>query len=197
MVEQPTLLANTLIIIGEGFWVFSIAAQLLKVRRTRNTKGLAPVTQTLNTAGTVAWATYFAINQLWFPFSTNVTMFFLGAATLAYTLSDKKKFARGVVAILIIAPATSFMLVKYPAAGGWIGMIYNLLAGLPWLIRVIRRKKVSGISERGMFFAYGAMLSVLSYGLIIHSWPLIIGCATGLIQQSIIATYYYRHRHHD
>lgn len=197
MVEQPSLIANILIIIGEGFWVVSAAAQLRKLHRTHNPKGLSPITQTLNTAGFTGWATYFALNSLWFPFTTNIMMIFLTVATLAYTLSDRKKFARGLVAIFIIAPITIYMLLNYPGAGGWMGVVYNFIAGLPWLIRVVTRKKVSGISERGLYFSFVAMICVLSYGIIINSWPLIVGGITNFVLSSIILIYYYRYRHHD
>ncbi len=196
MIDHPSLLVNILIIVGEGFWVFSISAQLIKLVRTRNPRGLSAITQTLNTAGTVAWAVYFLINHLWFPFSTNVIMFFLGVITLGYILSNRKQFAKGLIAIAIIAPFTSYLLIKNPAAGGWIGMIYNWIAGTPWLLRILRHKKVSGLSEHGIYFALGAMLCVLAYGIIIHSWPLIAGCAQGLFYELIVLRYYYRHRHH-
>lgn len=197
MVEQPSLIANILIIIGEGFWVVSAAAQLRKLHRTHNPKGLSPITQTLNAAGQTGWATYFALNALWFPFTTNVILFILTVATLAYTLSDRKKFTRGIIAILIIAPITIYALLSYPGVAGWMGMTYNLIAGLPWLLRVLIHKKVSGISERALYATFVALICVLSYGIIINAGPLIIGCATGLLQSSIILIYYYRYRHHD
>lgn len=197
MVEQPSLLANILIIIGEGFWVVSISAQLLKLHRTRNTHGLAPVSQTLHTAGNVGWAAYFAIHNLWFPFTTNVIMFFLSVATLGYTLSDRKKFATGITAIIIVAPVTTYALIKYPASGGWIGMTYNFIAGTPFIYRIIKRKKTSGLSEHGIYFALIAMLCTFAYALIIHSWPLIIGCAQGLVYEAIVIRYYYRYRHQN
>jgi uncharacterized protein with PQ loop repeat len=197
MIQHPSLLVNILIVVGESFWVFSASAQLRRLVKTRNTRGLAPVSQTLNTAGMVAWATYFALNNLWFPFSTNVIMFFISAATLGYTLADHKKFAKGLLAIAIVAPVTSYALLTYPNLGGWIGMSYNWVAGTPWLYRVIKRRKVSGISEHGMYFALGAMLCVLTYGLIIHSLPLIVGCIQGLTYEFIVMRFYYRHRRYD
>jgi len=196
MINHPSLLVNVLIVVGEGFWVFSIAAQLIKLYRTRNTRGLSPVSQTLNGAGNVAWATYFSVNHLWFPFTTNVIMLGLVTATLGYTLSDRKKFGQGLVTIAVVGPLTSYLLLTHPASGGWIGMGYNWIAGTPWLARIIRRKKVSGISERGMYFAFGAMFCVLSYGLIINSHPLVVGCLQGLVYESVALKFYYRHRHH-
>lgn len=196
MINHPSLLVNVLIVVGEGFWVFSIGAQLVKLYRTRNTRGLSPLSQTLNAAGSVAWATYFALNHLWYPLVTNIIIVILGTVVLGYTLSDRKKFGQGLVAIAIVGPLTSYLLITHPGAGGWIGMSYNWIAGTPWLAKVIKHKKVSGISERSMFFAVGAMLCVLSYGLIIHSWPLITGCIQGLIYESIVLKFYYRHRSH-
>ncbi|HUY85236.1 MAG TPA: PQ-loop domain-containing transporter [Candidatus Dormibacteraeota bacterium] len=196
MINHPSLLVNVLIVVGEGFWVFSTATQLIQLYRTRNTRGLSPPSQTLYAAGSVAWATYFAVNHLWYPFVTNIIIIFLGTAVLGYTLSNRKKFGQGLTAIAVVGPVTSYLLIAHPGAGGWLGMSYNWIAGTPWLFRVIRRKKVSGISENSMYFALGAMICVLSYGLIIHSWPLITGCIQGLIYESIMLKFYYRHRRH-
>ena len=196
MINHPSLLVNVLIVVGEGFWVFSTATQLIQLYRTRNTRGLSPPSQTLYAAGSVAWATYFAVNHLWYPFVTNIIIIFLGTAVLGYTLSNRKKFGQGLTAIAVVGPVTSYLLIAHPGAGGWLCMSYNWIAGTPWLFRVIRRKKVSGISENSMYFALGAMICVLSYGLIIHSWPLITGCIQGLIYESIMLKFYYRHRRH-
>ena len=196
MINHPSLLVNVLIVIGEGFWVFSAAAQLGRVYRTRNTRGLSPPSQTLNAAGSVAWATYFALNHLWYPVVTNIIMIFLGTATLGYTLSNRKKFAQGLISIAIVGPVTSYLLIVHPGAGGWIGMAYNWIAGTPWLIKVVRGKKVSGISERSILFALGAMSCVLAYGIIIRSWPLIVGCIQGFAYELTVLKYYYRHRSH-
>src|SRR4051794_14844587 len=102
MLVHPSLLVNILILLGVGFWVCSIAAQLIKLRRTRNTRGLSAPSQILNTAGNIAWATYFGINHLWYPFATNVTMFFLGTAALGYILSNRKQFGKGMLTIAIV-----------------------------------------------------------------------------------------------
>lgn len=42
----------------------------------------------------------------------------------------------------------------------------------------------------------GAMLFVLSYGLLIHSLPLVTGCIQGLIYAAVIIGHYYRYRKH-
>jgi hypothetical protein len=121
-------------------------------------------------------------------------MLFLGTATLAYTLSNRKQFSKGLATIATIGPLTSYLLITHPALGGWIGMAYNWIAGTPWLLRIVKRKRVSGLSEKGIFFALGAMSCVLAYGLIIHSWPLITGCIQGFTYELIVMKYYYRHR---
>ncbi len=197
MVAQPSLIVNTLIVIGEGFWVLSATAQLRRLMRTRNVKGLSAVTTTLNTAGNVGWLTYFALNHLWFPVVTNVMILVLSVAILGFILSSRRQFVRGLAAIVIIGPLTSYVLVVHPAAGGWLGMAFNWLAGTPQLAKIMRRRKVSGLSERALYFALGAMLCVLTYGLIIHSLPLVAGCIQGLIYMALTLTYYYRHRKHD
>jgi len=196
MIIQPTPLENLLIVVGEGAWVFSAAAQLRRLIKTRNTHGLSAVSQTLNAAGNVGWCTYFALNHLWFPFVTNIMVLLLAVAIVGYILSNRKQFIRGLVTIAIVGPLTSYMLIHNPGAGGWIGAGYNWLAGTPQLARIIHRKKVSGLSEKGLFFALGALLFALSYGLLIHSAPLVAGCSQGLIYMWITMTYYYRYRHH-
>lgn len=196
MLTHPSLAVNLLIIVGEGFWVLSAAAQLRRLVRTRNTRGLSAPSQTLNAAGNIAWCTYFALNHLWYPFVTNVMVISLTIVILGYTLSNRKQFFRGLTTIVIVGPLTSYGLLHFPAEAGWFGMAYNWMASTPQLVRIVGRKKVSGLSQRSLFFATGAMLFVLSYALIIHSLPLITGCLIGLTYEGIIFRYYYRYRKH-
>jgi uncharacterized protein with PQ loop repeat len=193
MITPPSLATNALIVTGESFWIFSISAQLRRLIKTRNTQGLSAPTQTLNTAGNVSWATYFTVNHLWFPFFTNVTLFFLGATTLGYILSNRRQFAKGLLAILIVAPVTSYALVRYPAAGGWIGMVYNWIASTPWLYKVVTSKKVTGLSKQSLYFGLGASLCVFVYGVIIRAWPLLAVGAQGFVYQLIILRFCYRY----
>lgn len=195
MINHPTLLVNVLIVAGEGFWVFSISAQLVRLAKTRNTHGLSAPAMALNTASCVAWTTYFFVNHLWFPVVSNVIMFFLGATTLAYILSNRRQFAKGMLAIAVIAPITSYALITHPGAGGWLGMAYNWVADTPWLYRVVKRKKVTGLSEYSIYLALSALTCVLAYALIINSWPLIFGCLQSYVYKLIILRFYYRYRH--
>jgi uncharacterized protein with PQ loop repeat len=196
MLAHPSLLVNGLIVVGEGFWVLSASAQLRRLIRTRNTRGLSAPSLTLNAAGNVAWCTYFALNHLWYPFVTNIMVITLTIAILGFTLSNRKQFVRGLITIAIVGPLTSYMLLRFPAEAGWVGMSYNWVASTQQLVRIVRRKKVSGLSEKGLYCAVGAMLFTLSYALIIHSRPLQVGCAIGLVYEYIILTYYYRYRKH-
>jgi uncharacterized protein with PQ loop repeat len=120
----------------------------------------------------------------------------LGAAILGYILLDKEKFLEGLLAILIIGPLTSYVLIHLPYDSGWLGMTYNWIAGTPWLIKVLRTKKVSGLSEKAFYFDIGAMTCTLTYGAIIHSEPLVVGCLQGLAYNAIVMRYYYHYRHH-
>lgn len=194
MVTQPSLLVNVLIVVGESSWIFGAEAQLRKLKRTHNARGLSALTQTLNTAGNIGWCTYFALNHLWFPFFTNIIFFILGVAILGYILLDREKFIKGLLAILIIGPITSYVLLRAPSDSGWLGVMYNWIAATPWLIKIIYTKKVSGISEKSLYYGICAMSCTLAYGLIIHSQPLVVGCLRGFIYTAVIMLYYYRYR---
>ncbi len=197
MVTQPSLIANSLIVMGEGFWVLSASAQLRRLVKTRNTKGLSPVSITLNAAGNLGWCTYFYLNHLWYPFVTNIFVFSIGIALLGFVLSNHKQFLKGIITIAIVGPITSYILFHSPSLAGWMGMLYNWIASTPELLLIVRKKKVSGISEKSLFFATGAMTLTVIYAFIIHSPPLIAGCLQGLIYMLVIFKYFYRHRHHD
>lgn len=194
MVAHPSLLVNVLIVVGESAWVIGDAVQLRKLVKTHNARGLSAISQTLNTAGTIGWCTYFALNHLWFPFFTNIVFFMVGVSILGYILLDKEKFLKGLLAILIIGPITSYTLLQMPDSSGWLGVIYNSIAATPWLIKVIGAKKVSGIAEKTFYFDIGAMICTLTYGAIIHSEPLIVGCLRGLVYTAIVMRYYYKYR---
>jgi hypothetical protein len=133
MIVQPTLIENALIVIGESAWVLSAAAQLRRLVKTRNTRGLSAPSQTLNAAGNIGWCTYFALNHLWFPFVTNIVVVTLTIAILGFTLANRKQFVRGLLTIAIVGPLTSFVLFHFPAQSGWLGMSYNWLAATPQL----------------------------------------------------------------
>jgi hypothetical protein len=197
MLTHPSLLVNALIVVGESFWILSATAQLRRLIKTGNTRGLSAPGQTLNAAGNIGWSTYFALNHLWFPFVTNIVVLAITIALLGYTLSHRRQFVRGLVSIAIVGPLTSFALIRFPSESGWFGMAYNWAAATPELALVTLKRKVSGISDKGLYFAVGAMLFVLAYGLLIHSVPLVAGCIQGLIYAAIVITYYYRYRKHD
>ncbi|HVA11046.1 MAG TPA: hypothetical protein VNG32_02665 [Candidatus Dormibacteraeota bacterium] len=197
MLVHPSLLVNALIVGGEGFWVVSGATQLRRLAKTRNTRGLSALTLTLNGAGNIAWCTYFASNHLWYPFATNVLVIILNVALLGYTLSNRKQFVRGLVAIAVFGPLTSYALLRFPAESGWFGMAYNWVAATPQLARIVHRKKVSGLSERSLYWAMAAMLLTLAYGLLIHSRPLVAASIRGILYNFVIFIYYYRYRRHD
>ena len=196
MVTQPALLVNALIVVGEGFWVLSAAFQLRRLVTTRNTRGLSAPSQTLNAAGNIAWCTYFGLHHLWYPFVTNILVIILTITILGFTLSNRKQFVKGLLTIAFVGPITSYALFHFPSQSGWFGMIFNWVAATPQLTRIVRKKKVSGLSQRGLYFAIGAMCFTLSYAVIIHSLPLITGCSIGLVYAFIIMTYYYRYRRH-
>ncbi|HEY4964524.1 MAG TPA: PQ-loop domain-containing transporter [Candidatus Saccharimonadales bacterium] len=191
------IIENTLIILGEGFWLLSNASQLHKLFKTRNAKGLSAVSQTLNAAGNAAWITYFASHKLWVPVLTNLSMMILTTIVLGYTLGNRKQFIRGIITIVILAPITSYVIIKYPLASGWLAVIYNTIAASPQLIKIVVNKRVSGISEKSFFFSLGAMLCTLIYAVMIGSLPLICGVSIGFIFLIIVMSYYYRYRKHD
>jgi uncharacterized protein with PQ loop repeat len=191
---SPSLLENLLILIGESFWVFAIATQLHKLIRTRDPKGLSPITQTLNAAGNIAWITYFAANSLWFPVATNIILLVLSLGVLYFILADRTLYKRALGAILVIAPLTSAILIYFPDWSGWLGVAYNAIAATPWLIHVLRTTKLSGISIHALWLDQVAMGCTLAYALLIGSVPLTVGCAQGLLYTWIITYRTYRYR---
>lgn len=188
------IIQNALILTGESFWLFSVAAQLIKLHRTRDVRGLYPPTVVLNASGNIAWATYFVLNSLWFPFGANVAMLLLEIGVLYYLLFNRKTFLTGLLAIAAIGPLTAYVLFNFSFLSGWMGMVYNLIAATPWLIHVVTTKRVSGLSEHGLWLGVGAMICTFIYGVLIGSAPLITGCVQGILYSAVIVTYYYRYR---
>jgi uncharacterized protein with PQ loop repeat len=190
-----TIIENIFLIIGESFWFISGFTQLKHLIKTRDTHGLSAVSTTLNSAAGIAWIVYFIHIQLWFPVLTNIAVCSIGITTLGYILSNRRLFSKGLLAIAIIAPITSYALVTYPAAAGWLAMVYNWIANTPQLYRVVSRRKVTGLSERALFATWVAMTCVLIYGSMIQSMPLVVGSLIGMTYEAIIMRYYYRYRH--
>jgi uncharacterized protein with PQ loop repeat len=179
-------LENILILVGESFWVVALVAQLGKLIRTRDTKGLSAPTQVLNAAGYVAWITYFVAQGLWFPVATNVISLGLVFGVLYFVLRNKNLYKRGILTIMVVAPITSYVIWSFPEYSGWLGAGYNAIAATPWLIHVLRTTKLSGISKHALWYDQIAMGCTLAYALIIGSAPLIVGCVQGFIFTWII-----------
>jgi uncharacterized protein with PQ loop repeat len=194
-VLTKSIIENVLIIAGEGFWVLSAFAQVKRLVRTKNRKGLSAPNQTLNAAGNIAWITYFSSRHLYVPVASNLALFLLTVTALFYTLGNKNQFKRGLLAIAVVGPLTSYLLLQYPSISGWVGAAYNFIASLPWVFHVVRTKKTSGISERSLMFTYGALTCVFIYSILIVSIPLVVNISAAFITTSIIARYYYRYRH--
>jgi len=192
-----TLIENTLLIVGESFWLFSAAAQLHHAMSKKTTRGLSAITTTLNAAANVGWMTYFTLRHLWLPVGTNLAMLLVGTTLLSFILShNRRQFHQGLLTILLVGPLTAYMLWRFPDASGWIGMVYNFIAGTPYLIKVIKTKRLSGVSGRALVFAWGAMTTILTYAILVDAPPLIAGCIQGMIYQVIITKYYLRYRRH-
>jgi uncharacterized protein with PQ loop repeat len=191
-----TVIENILIVLGESFWVFSAFAQLRRLLKTSDKLGLSPISQTANATGDIAWATYFASRHLWYPFATNIIIIALTILILGYTLTNKRQFSKGLLAIVIFGPTTSLLLLNFPHIAGWIGVLYNNIAAAPWLIHVIRTKKTSGISRHSLVWTYAAITFTFSYAILIISFPLMAGCLLGIFTTSIITRYYFRYHKH-
>ena len=189
-----TIIENILIIFAEAFWIISSFAQLKKLIKTRNTKGLYAPTVVLNGAGNIAWVSYFAIQQLWVPFSTNIVSFGLTAITLAYLLTNKKHFVKAIISIAIIGPLTAILIIRYPDFSGWTAMIFNTVASTPWLIHVIKTKRTSGISEGSLYFVLSAIVCTYIYAIMTSAVPLIAGCIQNFSYLMVITWYYYKYR---
>ena len=190
-----TIIENILILLGESFWVWSCYSQLSKLIRTKDKRGLSSVNMTLNTAANMAWVVYFASNKLWVGFFSNTLMFFMTGLMVILLVSTKKQRYSELLSVLLLGPFTAYLIVVYPELAGWVGVIFNIIAATPWLVHVLKTKKTSGISERALFLALGAMLSTLIYGLLIGSGPLVVGTIIGLLYEATIMSYYYRYRH--
>ncbi|MDO8266112.1 MAG: hypothetical protein Q7T41_04190, partial [Candidatus Saccharibacteria bacterium] len=179
------LLKNSLIILSEGFWILSNWSQFRRIF-TRNNKGLSAPTQTLNAAGNIAWITYFSSKSLMVPTATNAINFFITLFTLAYVLGNKKQFFKGIIAIIVISPITSYLLISNPDISGWLAVAYNTIASTPWLFHVITTKKTSGISEKSLYLNVTATLLTATYAILIGSGPLILGTSLGMITTIVI-----------
>ncbi len=188
------IIETALIISAELFFISANLSQLIKLVRTRDRKGLSAINQTLNAAGNIAWATYFFSRQLFVPFTTNLTMLVITAIVLGFTLGNKTQLVRGIAAIAIIGPLTGSLIIYYPGISGWIGVVYNFIAILPWIVRIIKTKQTSGISARSLYLAIGAILCTLMYGILTNSIPLIVGTLIGLGLNLIVLRYYYTYR---
>lgn len=188
------IIQAALIIASEAFWVSSASAQLVRVIKTRDVHGLSAVTITLYAAGNVAWMTYFATLHLWLAFAGDMLILLVTVILLGYILRDRQLFYRGVASIAVIGPTAGLALIMFPASSGWIGVSLNVVAEIPQMYRIIRYKKVSGISVHSQLYAVGAIICTLAYGLMVHATPLVVGCAQGIVFISITLLYRYLYR---
>lgn len=190
---SQAILENVLILVGESFWIFSGIVQIMKLVRTRDPSGLSPTTNVLQAAANVAWITYFLSIQLWYPFATNFVLFTINAVILYFVLTDKKLFKRALLAIAIISPITSLILIQFPSLSGWLGVVYGVIASTPWLVHVLRTKKLRGISIKSLWLSQIALGCTLTYALLIGSLPLMTGCTLGLLNTWIITYRRYKY----
>ncbi len=190
---STSIIASILVVVSETFWISSGAAQLRKVVKTRDMRGLSAVTITLYAAGNIAWMTYFATLDLWLAFAGDSILFCLTVVLLGYVLGNKRQFYRGVITIIIVGPLGGAALVYWPLNSGWFGMGFNLIAVLPQLYRVIRVKKVSGISIHGLTYALAAIACTMTYGILVHAHVLTLACLQGTVIEGIFVYYYLRY----
>ncbi len=108
-----TIIVQTLLIgSSEAFWLSACFSQMMKVVRTRDTKGLSVITTTLYAAGNVAWMTYFFTEHLWLALAGDLLLFLMTIVTVAYMLGNRKQFYRALGSIVINLYAVSVTIAK-------------------------------------------------------------------------------------
>lgn len=190
---QQTL-ETILILASELFFISANASQLIKLIRTRNRKGLSAVNQSLNASGNAAWMTYFISIQRLLPTVTNAIMLLITVAMLAFTLADRTKFAKGIVAVIGIGGLISLSIIYFPQYAGWVGVLCNLAAMTPWVVHILHTKKTSGISDKYIFLSLGAIACNFTYAILIQSAPVLTGALIGIIGNLMVLFLYYKYR---
>ncbi|TXG77105.1 hypothetical protein E6P97_02385 [Patescibacteria group bacterium] len=192
---NQVILESTLILVAGLFFVAGNLAQLIRLIKTRDRKGLSAPNQALNASGNVAWIVYFITQHHALPVITNALMCITLIATLGFTLANKVIFIRSIAAVIFIGGGIAAAIITLPAYAGWIGVACNTIAMMPWIIRIIYTKKTSGLSERALYLGTGAILCSAAYAVLIESTPLLVGNLLGLIGNGIALRYCYTYRY--
>jgi hypothetical protein len=69
-------------------------------------------------------------------------MLVITSLILGFTLANKIQFIKGLVAIAIVGPLTGILILSFPHISGWIGVGYNFIAMMPWIIHILKTKKL-------------------------------------------------------
>jgi uncharacterized protein with PQ loop repeat len=175
-----------LAVFSEGTGVVATATQVFKTARTKNKYGISVWKNALVGSACVGWLFYGVSERIWPVVVANALLLVLLSYFL-YLLAQTNKrkqllfvmFACGTVLGLVL-------LFLSRQAAGWVSFIYFVLALLPQLIKVVKEKRIDGLSFKAEAVWLASSVTTFLYALELRAYPLIMSGVVGVVYSMVV-----------
>ncbi len=168
-----------LAVFSEGAGVIATAIQVYKTARTKNKRGISVWKNALIGSSILGWLVYGVSQTIWPVVVSNTLMLPLMTYFL-YLLAHSKK-RKQLIAIMFVCGALLGMVLLFlsKSAAGWVSLAYMTLAMTPQIVKVIRDKRIDGLSRRAEKLWFFVNIATFLYAFELRAYPLIIAGIVG------------------
>ncbi len=179
-------LTTTLAVYSEFAGVVAVAIQVTRTARSKNTRGLSVIKNTLMTSSMVGWFVFGITINIWPVYVANGLMLPM-MVYLLYMLArnNQRKLvftAAGVCGLILAA----VLLLAPPVFAGWIAVIFMTCALSPQLYKAIKDKKIDGISRNAEYVWLSVGVTTFWYAYILRVMPLVLAGVFGTLYSCCI-----------
>lgn len=188
-----------LAIFSEGAGVIATVIQVAKTARTKNKRGISVWKNALVGSSIIGWLMYGLSQQIWPVVVSNTIMLPLMTYFL-YLLAHSKK-RRQLVTIMFVCGAILGVVLLFlsRSAAGWVSLIFMTLAMLPQMAKVLREKRIDGLSRKAEMLWLAVNIATFLYALDIKAYPLVLAGIVGTSYSIVVLTMLHRkhprHKH--
>lgn len=183
-----------LAIFSEGAGVIATSIQVLKTARTKNKRGISVWKNALIGSSIIGWLVYGMSQRIW-PIVVSNTIMLPLMTYFLYLLAHSKKRKQLITIMFVcgVILGSVLLLLSRPAAG-WVSLLYMTLAMTPQIVKVIREKRIDGLSRRAEKLWLFVNIATFLYAFELRAYPLIIAGTVGTLY-SIVVLYMLHHKH--
>lgn len=183
-----------LAIYAESTGVIATASQVAKTIRTKNKRGISVWKNALVGSSTIGWLFYGVSQKIWPVIIANAIMLPLLMYFLYLIARSRKRKQLFLVMFISGLLLGTVLLYLSRTAAGWLSSGYLALALLPQAIKVVKEKRIDGLSYKAESVWLLSSLATFIYAVELRAYPLVTAGIIGIAYSCIVLCMLY-HKH--